>query len=86
MNAIATLKTSRSILIVEDEEIIRTTLREFLTGEGYVVADAATVGDALGLARQRDSTSPSATCSFPTATGSPSCAGCSSSTLKRPCW
>ncbi len=48
------VKTSRSILIVEDEEIIRTTLREFLTGEGYTVADAGTVADALKLARQRD--------------------------------
>jgi DNA-binding NtrC family response regulator len=48
------LKSSRSILIVEDEEIIRTTLREFLTGEGYSVADAGTVADALKLARQRD--------------------------------
>jgi CheY-like chemotaxis protein len=45
------VKTSRSILIVEDEEIIRTTLREFLTGEGYLVADAGTVADALKLAR-----------------------------------
>ena len=48
------MKSSRSILIVEDEEIIRTTLREFLTGEGYWVADAGTVADALKLARQRD--------------------------------
>ena len=44
------MKTHRSILIVEDEEIIRTTLREFLTGEGYTVADAANVNDALRLA------------------------------------
>ena len=43
------MKTSRSILIVEDEEIIRTTLREFLTGEGYSVADAATVSGTLWL-------------------------------------
>jgi DNA-binding NtrC family response regulator len=48
------MKTSRSILIAEDEEIIRTTLREFLTGEGYSVSDAGTVADALKLARQRD--------------------------------
>jgi DNA-binding NtrC family response regulator len=48
------LKSSRSILIVEDEEIIRTTLREFLTGEGYSVADAGTVADAIKLARHRD--------------------------------
>ena len=44
----------RSILIVEDEHIIRTTLREFLTGEGFDVAVAGTVADALKLARDRD--------------------------------
>ena len=48
------MKNNRSILIVEDEEIIRTTLREFLTGEGYAVADATTVSEALRLARERD--------------------------------
>jgi len=48
------VKTNRSILIVEDEEIIRTTLREFLTSEGYRVADAGNVSDALRLARERD--------------------------------
>ncbi|MCC7421776.1 MAG: sigma-54-dependent Fis family transcriptional regulator [Planctomycetaceae bacterium] len=44
----------RSILIVEDEDIIRTTLREFLSGEGYQVSTAGTVGEALSLARGRD--------------------------------
>ena len=29
----------RSVLIVEDEAIIRTSLREFLTDEGYTIAD-----------------------------------------------
>jgi DNA-binding NtrC family response regulator len=44
----------RSLLIVEDEEIIRTSLSEFLTEEGYEVASAATVAAALQHARQRD--------------------------------
>lgn len=44
----------RSILIVEDEAIIRTSLREFLSEEGYQVAEAGTVAAALALARQRD--------------------------------
>lgn len=44
----------RSILIVEDEEIIRTTLREFLAGEGYDVTEAGTVADAMDAARTRD--------------------------------
>lgn len=44
----------RSVLIVEDEAIIRTSLREFLTDEGYEVADAGTLGAALAHARQRD--------------------------------
>lgn len=44
----------RSVLIVEDEEIIRTSLREFLHEEGYDVAVAGTVAAALQVARQRD--------------------------------
>lgn len=44
----------RSILIVEDEDVIRTTLREFLLGEGYLVEVAPTVAAALHLARARD--------------------------------
>lgn len=44
----------RSVLIVEDEEIIRTSLRELLVDEGYEVASAGTVNQALQLARQRD--------------------------------
>ncbi|MEX2286916.1 MAG: sigma-54 dependent transcriptional regulator, partial [Planctomycetaceae bacterium] len=49
-----TVKTRHSVLIIEDEDIIRTTLREFLQGESYAVAEAATVAEALSLARQRD--------------------------------
>ena len=44
----------RSLLIVEDEEIIRTSLSEFLTDEGYEVSAAATVAGALQHARHRD--------------------------------
>ena len=44
----------RSVLIVEDEEIIRTTLSEFLAGEGYAVTEAAAVRDSLVLAQERE--------------------------------
>ncbi|RLS57211.1 MAG: sigma-54-dependent Fis family transcriptional regulator [Planctomycetota bacterium] len=44
----------RYVLIVEDEPIIRSTLAEFLTGEGYEVTQAGTVTDALQAARNRD--------------------------------
>jgi len=44
----------RSVLIVEDEEIIRTTLHEFLESEGYDVASAGTIAQALQLVRARD--------------------------------
>lgn len=46
--------SQRSVLIVEDEQVIRNTLCEFLQGEGYYVAEAATVEDALTIARARD--------------------------------
>lgn len=48
------MRALRSVLIVEDEEIIRTSLREFLTEEGYDVAVAGTVAAALQVAKQRD--------------------------------
>lgn len=48
------MRALRSVLIVEDEEIIRTSLREFLSEEGYDVAVAGTVGAALQVAKQRD--------------------------------
>lgn len=44
----------RSILICEDEEIIRTSLREFLVDEGYEVVATATTAAALQAARTRD--------------------------------
>lgn len=45
---------SRSILVVEDEPIIRNSLREFLTDEGFTVTEASSVNQALSLARQQD--------------------------------
>ena len=45
---------SKSILIVEDEDIIRDTLSEFLSGEGFEVREAANVTDALAIVRERD--------------------------------
>ena len=42
------------MLVLEDEEIIRTTMREFLHAEGYAVEAAATVAQALQAARARD--------------------------------
>jgi len=44
------VNAQRSILVVEDEEIIRVTLREFLTGEGYTVYEAGSVAQALDVA------------------------------------
>ncbi len=44
----------RTILIVEDEEVIRDTLKELLSGEKYVVSAAARVADAVKLAREQD--------------------------------
>jgi len=48
------MRNLRHVLIVEDEQIIRTTLREFLAGEGFVVTEAASSAEALNLVRQRD--------------------------------
>ena len=44
----------RSILICEDEEVIRETLAEFLEGEDYQVTAVGTVGEALSLVKSRD--------------------------------
>ncbi len=44
----------RRLLIVEDEEVIRTTLAEFLASEGYLVSQAGTVAEALELAKATD--------------------------------
>lgn len=45
---------NKSILIVEDEDIIRETLSEFLSGEGFDVGAAASVNEALTLVKERD--------------------------------
>ncbi|WP_373652011.1 sigma-54-dependent transcriptional regulator [Schlesneria sp. DSM 10557] len=47
-------KRAHSVLVVEDEDIIRTSLREMLIDEGYEVAVAASVAAALHQAKQRD--------------------------------
>jgi len=44
----------RSVLIIEDEEIIRTSLQEFLTDEGYDAVAVGTVAAALKAGRERD--------------------------------
>lgn len=48
------MKPTRQVLIVEDEPIIRSTLREFLAGEGFLVTEAGTAADALVQVHQRD--------------------------------
>ncbi|HSG71925.1 MAG TPA: response regulator, partial [Planctomycetaceae bacterium] len=45
---------THTILLVEDEDIIRTTLKEFLIGEGFLVTDASSVEAALQLVRKQD--------------------------------
>lgn len=44
----------RRVLIVEDEKVIRTTLREYLSSEGYEAVEAATVADAVARCREKD--------------------------------
>ncbi|WP_298864824.1 sigma-54 dependent transcriptional regulator [uncultured Gimesia sp.] len=48
------MQLNRSVLIVEDEEVIRTSLAEYLNSEGYETMQASTVAKALELARSRD--------------------------------
>jgi len=48
------VKPIRSVLIVEDEEIIRTSLKEFLSEEGYDVVAAANIAAAVQAIRSRD--------------------------------
>ena len=48
------MSEQRKVLIVEDEEIIRQSLREFLTGEKYAVTEAGGVADALSASREHD--------------------------------
>jgi DNA-binding NtrC family response regulator len=50
------VKTPLRVLIVEDEKIIRTTLREYLSSEGYDAVEAATVAEALARSREKDFT------------------------------
>ena len=53
-NVSGKLLQRKSILIVEDEQIIRETLAEFLQTEGYEVRGTGTVAEALAIARERD--------------------------------
>jgi len=53
-NSTAPAKEERRVLIVEDEQVIRATLAEFLSGEGYTVSQAGTVAQALELAKVAD--------------------------------
>lgn len=48
------MQLNRSVLIVEDEEVIRSSLAEYLTSEGYRTMQASTVAKALELARDQD--------------------------------
>lgn len=48
------LKRPHSILIIEDEDIIRTSLREFLVEEGYDVAVASSVVTGMLQAKKQD--------------------------------
>jgi len=66
----------RSILVVEDEEIIRSSLREFLTGEDYAVTEADCVVDALKAAREQDFDVAISTCNCPTVMASRCCGSC----------
>src|SRR5262249_1049757 len=44
---------SATVLVVDDEPIIRDTLAEFLTQEGFVVSACATAEEAIPLAEDR---------------------------------
>lgn len=50
----ADVQEQRTILIVEDEPVIRNTLAEFLSGEGFDVTKAGSVSEGLQAAKQRD--------------------------------
>lgn len=45
---------AKRVLVVEDEEIIRNTLTEFLTAEGFEVSNASSVDEALELVKADD--------------------------------
>ena len=44
----------KSVLIVEDEELISSTLAEFLMGEGFEVQTASTAAEAIRVCQERD--------------------------------
>lgn len=46
------MNNPRSVLVVEDEEIIRTTFCEYLSGEGYHVETAGNVAESMARARE----------------------------------
>ena len=48
------IQNQRTVLVVEDEDIIRTTLGEFLSGEGFAVEATGTLTDALSMVREHD--------------------------------
>ena len=48
------MSTHRTVLIVEDEDIIRNSLTELLTAEDYAVSETGRVGEALELAETTD--------------------------------
>jgi CheY-like chemotaxis protein/nitrogen-specific signal transduction histidine kinase len=47
--------SGEKVLVVEDDELVRATIRHYLEERGYVVLDAANAMDALDLARRRGS-------------------------------
>lgn len=48
------MTSHRTVLIVEDEDIIRNSLSELLTGEGYAVSEAGRVGEAVELSLETE--------------------------------
>ena len=70
------------ILVVDDEKLIRWTLRERLEGAGYAVTEAETGTEALAKFDEAR-TSSSSISSSPTSTASRCSGGCASGTPKR---
>ncbi len=67
------------VLVVDDEEVIASTLQEFLAGEGYEVAVAGDAPSALARSRRSSPTWRSATSSSPGSTASNCSNACSRS-------